>query len=90
MDKFCNRNIKGISFCIVNGDTMNSIRASVVERFLAVKTVPGIRSCHQYEPINENVIGCKRISSDIEFDLKFELFLDNHKTTQGFSNACFI
>ena len=46
MDKFCNHSIKGISFCIVNGDTMNSICASDVERFLAVKTVPGIRSYH--------------------------------------------
>ena len=74
MDKICNHNTKGISFCIVNGDTMNSIHASVIERFLVVKTVPGIRSYHYYEPINENVIGCERISSDIEFDLKFKLF----------------
>ena len=61
---------------------MNSIHASLVERFQAVKTVPGTRSYHQYEPINENVIGCKWVSSDIEFDLKFEPFLDIHKTTQ--------
>ena len=82
MYKFCNDNIKGISFCIVNGGTMNYIRASLVERFQAVKTVPGTRSYHQYEPINENVIRCKRVSSDIEFDLKFELFSDVHKATQ--------
>ena len=41
MYKFCNYNIKEINFCIVNGDTMNSIHASLVERFQAVKTVPG-------------------------------------------------
>ena len=34
-----------------------------------------------YQPINENVIGCKRVSSD-EFDLKYELFLDIHKATK--------
>ena len=82
MYKFCNDNIRGTSFCIVNGDTMNNIRASLIERFQAVKTVPGTRSYHQHEPINENVIGCKRVSSDIEFDLKFELFSDVHKATQ--------
>ena len=74
MYKFCNYNIKEINFCIVNGDTMNSIHASLVERFQAVKTVPGTRTYHQYEPINENAIGCERVSSDAEFDLKFELF----------------
>ena len=82
MYTFCNDNIKGISFCIVNGDAMNSIRASLVERFQGVKTVPGTRNYHQYEPINEIVIGCKQVSSDIEFNLKFELFSDIHKTTQ--------
>ena len=53
MYKFCNDSIKGL--CIVNGDTMNNICASLIERFQAVKTVPGTRSYHQYEPINENV-----------------------------------
>ena len=62
---------------------MNSMHASLAERFQAVKTVPGTRSYHQYEPINENVIGREQVSSDIEFDLKFELFSDIHKTTQG-------
>ena len=42
-------------FCIVNGDTMNSACASLVERFQVVKTVPSTRSYHQYEPINENI-----------------------------------
>ena len=88
MHNFCNDNIKGISFCFVNGDTMNSIRASLVERFQAVKTVPGTRCYHQYEPINENVIGCKRVSGYIEFDLKFELFSDIHKTTQVEISNC--
>ena len=50
MCKFCNDNIKGIVFCIVNGDTMISIHASLVERFLAVKTVPGTRY-HQLSPV---------------------------------------
>ena len=59
MYKFCNDNIKGISFCIVNGYTLNSIHAPVVERFQAVKTGSGTRSYHQYEPINENIIGCE-------------------------------
>ena len=44
MYKFCNDNIKGIRFCIVNGDTMNSIHASLVERFQTVKVVPSTRS----------------------------------------------
>ena len=50
MCKFCNNNIKGIVFCIVNGDTVISIHASLVERFLAVKTVPGTRY-HQLSPV---------------------------------------
>ena len=45
MYKFCNDNIKGISFYIVNGDTLyNSVHASLVERFQGVKTVLGTRS----------------------------------------------
>ena len=44
--KFCNDNIKGISFCIVNDDTMNNICTSLVERFQAVTTVPSTRSYH--------------------------------------------
>ena len=82
MYKFHNDNIKGISFCIVNGDIMNTIHASLVERFQAVKSVPCTSSYHQYEPINENVMVCKQVSSDIESDLKIELFSDIHKTTQ--------
>ena len=81
MYKFCKDISKGTSFCIVNGDTMNSIHASLVERFQLLKSVPGTRSYHKYEPINENVIGCKIVSSDIEFELKFELFSYIHKTT---------
>ena len=64
-----------INFCIVNGDTMNSIHASLVERFQAVKTAPGTRTYHQYEPINENVIGCKRVSSDAEFQSPIMFFV---------------
>ena len=66
MYKFYNDNIKGISFCVVNGATMNAIHASLVQRFQAVKSVPCTSSYGQYEPINENVIVCKQVSSDID------------------------
>ena len=53
MHKFCNYNIKGIYFCTVDHDIINCVHASLVERFHAVKTVPGTRNYHQYEPDNQ-------------------------------------
>ena len=71
MFQFCKDHIAGINFLRVTVDNMNDIRAFLTKRSEAPRTVPGTRSYHQYESLNENV--CKRVSCDAEFDLKFEL-----------------
>ena len=60
---------------------MRGIREYLDLRFEHARTVPGTRSFHQYVPIGQNTIGCKRISGDLEFDIVHE-FLPQHPKLQ--------
>ena len=72
MVEFCSENVKGINFLHISKEQMKGIRNYMDKRFVYARTVPGTRGFHQYVPISQNIIGCKRMSGDIEFDLVHE------------------
>ena len=69
MYKFCNDNIKGIRLFIVNGDTMNSIHAYLVERFQTAKVVSSTRN-YQRKCISQSM---KMLWAVSEYQVKMSL-----------------
>ena len=56
---------------------MVKVRDFLNERFKSKRTIPGMRSFHQYVPLGQLSIGCKRVSDDDDFMLQYD-FTPNH------------
>ena len=83
MYQFCKDSITGIKFMQITSQQMADVRVYLNERFELAKTIPGTRGFHQYVPLENLTIGCRRVSDDADFDLKFEF---NSNSNKGFQD----
>ena len=67
MFKFCEENIKNITFVFISKERMETARDELNERFALGRTVPGTKSYHFFAPVSKNEIAYKQTSEDEEF-----------------------
>ena len=77
MYHFCKEAITGIHYFQIQAQEMVKVRDFLNERFKSKRTIPGTRSFHQYVPLGQLSIGCKRVSDDDDFMLQYD-FTPNH------------
>lgn len=71
--EFCQSRIENIFFFLLKKESLSTCRQQLESRFSQAKTVPGTRSFHFFSPLSENDIGTKRISSDSNYTLVFNI-----------------
>lgn len=54
----------------------DEIRKKLKERYLTTNTLPGTRSFHHFTPSLSNIVAAKRVSSDDDYAIKFDLILN--------------
>lgn len=74
MFKFCELQHTTILFQFINADVVNNLEPMLNQRFSGGKTVPGTRSFHYFQPLSKSEIAAKRISSDKNYSLRYNLF----------------
>ena len=70
---FCRNEVKGIVSKYISKEEMDIVRSRLSDRFSKTHTLPGTRNYHQFVPIRNSIIGAKRVSSDEEFAIKFDI-----------------
>ena len=72
--EFCKSNITNINFQLISKEAVDSTRLAMKNRFKDVQTLPGTRSFHSFQPIDDlGTIEARRISSDEKPALTFNL-----------------
>ena len=71
MVKFCQEQVLGITTIFIPTEAVQHRRGEMKNRYQLAKTIPGTRSFHYFEAVNNYQIGAKRISSDARFALIF-------------------
>ena len=71
MVKVCQEQVLGITTIFIPSEAVQHRRGEMKDRYQLAKTIPGTRSFHYFEAVNNYQIGAKRISSDAEFALIF-------------------
>ena len=65
--KFCEENVKNITFVFISKQGMETARDDLNQRFVPDRTVPGTRSYHFFAPVSRHEIAYKQTSEDEEF-----------------------
>ena len=67
VEKFCSESLTSITFFSIYKNEMVPVRERLNKRYLNGDTIPGTRSCHQFEPVSSNVIRAKQLSDDATY-----------------------
>ena len=68
MAKFFQEQVLGINTIFVCAQVVQERRNSMKERYQLAKTIPGTRSYHYFEAVQDHKIAMKRISNDSNDD----------------------
>ncbi len=73
--EFCKSNVPGIVSLFVNQEKLNDVRTSLKDRFAQASTLPGTRSFHHFVPVTSSIIAAKRVSTDAEYSIQYDLVM---------------
>ncbi len=79
---FCKENIAGIVSHFISKQEMDTVRKFLQQRFIEARTLPGTRSFHHFEPLSATVIAVKRVSEDVDYDMRYDLVLGKRVDTE--------
>ena len=64
----------------MNKNDIEATHRELSDRLSCACTLPGTRGYHHFEPKSRSIIAAKRVSSDTNFDIKFDLLLGKEKS----------
>ena len=71
--EFCVKEIKGVASIFVCKEEIELLRCKLDKRYQKASTLPGTRSFHHFVPLTETVIGAKRVSSENDYTIKYDI-----------------
>ena len=78
--RFCRDQVSKIKALFLNKNDIEATHRELSDQLSCACTLPGTRGYHHFEPKSRSVIAAKRVSSDTNFDIKFDLLLGKEKS----------